>query len=313
MFQDRDGQPATFPRDLRGISGCPVWAIGDLVRPVAEWRPPRVAGVQTGAYQGSEVIRATRWVAVTTLLTEAFPNLRSRSRAGRHREQHAASNRAIQDLQYHLAALTGLLSFRKHDYGTRRGAACMTLVLAICTSDGVVLAADSRVRDAAGNTREDAKIWELPGNYAAVTYGCGPPGVPDAMTSFPGIGDTTDGAARNLVAHLARLPPAAEWGLFLAGHDADGFTVAQGEFPGGRTRVMHRAAAGAAAGWWWAGSVDPSSFPIWRGDEAFRFSADQATTYALALLQHAGDVASDTVGPPYRALIVRADRVVWSS
>ena len=76
VFQDRSGRAATFPRDLKGISGCAVWAIGDLTLPVEDWGPARVVGVQTGVYQESEVIRATRWVAVTTLLNETYPELR---------------------------------------------------------------------------------------------------------------------------------------------------------------------------------------------------------------------------------------------
>lgn len=76
VFRHRDGAAATFPRDLRGISGCAVWVLGDLAVPVDEWRPAQVVAVQTGVYQDSEVIRATRWVAVTTLLNEACPELR---------------------------------------------------------------------------------------------------------------------------------------------------------------------------------------------------------------------------------------------
>jgi len=75
-FEDKSGRAATLPRDLKGISGCPVWAIGDLSVPVEDWGPARAVGVETGVYQENAVIRATRWVAVTTLLHEAFPQLR---------------------------------------------------------------------------------------------------------------------------------------------------------------------------------------------------------------------------------------------
>ncbi len=73
-----DGSLATFPRDLKGISGCPVWLIGDHRIPAGEWHtlPVGLAGVQTGVYQDSGVIRVTRWIAVTTLIHEAFPRLR---------------------------------------------------------------------------------------------------------------------------------------------------------------------------------------------------------------------------------------------
>lgn len=73
-----DGSPATFPRDLKGISGCPVWLAGDQLIPVEDWQrlPVGLAGVQTGVYQESGAIRVTRWIAVTTLIHEAFPELR---------------------------------------------------------------------------------------------------------------------------------------------------------------------------------------------------------------------------------------------
>jgi hypothetical protein len=74
-----DGSPAVFPRDLKGISGCPVWLVGDQRIPAGDWQslPVGLAGVQTGVYQENGVIRVTRWTAVTTLIHEAFPELRS--------------------------------------------------------------------------------------------------------------------------------------------------------------------------------------------------------------------------------------------
>jgi hypothetical protein len=74
----KDGQAATGPRDLEGVSGCAVWNIGDLEVPLDQWRNrrPKVVAVNTGVYQKSQVGRATRWVAVTTLINEAFPELR---------------------------------------------------------------------------------------------------------------------------------------------------------------------------------------------------------------------------------------------
>ncbi len=66
-FMHRDGTAAKFPLDLKGISGGPVWKIGDLTAPIDEWQQlsSSLAGVQTGVYQPSQVIRVTRWVAVT--------------------------------------------------------------------------------------------------------------------------------------------------------------------------------------------------------------------------------------------------------
>jgi len=75
----RDGSPAAFPRDLKGISGCPVWLVGDQNIATGNWHNVRVgvAGVQSAVYQESGAIRVTRWIAVTTLIHEAFPELRS--------------------------------------------------------------------------------------------------------------------------------------------------------------------------------------------------------------------------------------------
>jgi hypothetical protein len=73
---DRSGRPATLLRRFVGISGCAVWAIGDLTIPIEDWGPPRVVGIETGVYQPSEVIRVTRWVAATTLINEVAPHVR---------------------------------------------------------------------------------------------------------------------------------------------------------------------------------------------------------------------------------------------
>lgn len=78
-FTRRNGMAAVFPRELEGVSGGPVWRIVDLNLPIKEWHrlSPRLAGVQTGVYQPSQVIRVTRWAAVTTLIHAAFPELRA--------------------------------------------------------------------------------------------------------------------------------------------------------------------------------------------------------------------------------------------
>ena len=77
-FTHRNGTVVIFPRDLKGISGGPVWRTADLNLPIERWHPlsPSLAGVQTGVYQPSQVIRVTRWAAVTTLIHAAFPELR---------------------------------------------------------------------------------------------------------------------------------------------------------------------------------------------------------------------------------------------
>jgi hypothetical protein len=75
---DQEGKIRAFPMDLGGISGCPVWRIGDLNIPLDKWHklPPKVVGVGTCVCQKA-IIRVTRWVAVTTLIDAAFPELRS--------------------------------------------------------------------------------------------------------------------------------------------------------------------------------------------------------------------------------------------
>ena len=77
-FSDRQGLPARFPGDLGGISGSSVWKIGDRATPIRDWksRAPKLVGVQIGVYHRKKIIKATRWIAVSTLLHEAFPALR---------------------------------------------------------------------------------------------------------------------------------------------------------------------------------------------------------------------------------------------
>jgi hypothetical protein len=78
QFQDLNGNDAPFPEKLSGISGCSVWRIGDLNVPIKNWdqEQSRIVAVQTGVYNSAQVIKATRWVAVSTLLHVAFPELR---------------------------------------------------------------------------------------------------------------------------------------------------------------------------------------------------------------------------------------------
>lgn len=76
IFASREGTRLQFPGDLGGISGCSVWMVGAQDVPVEDWSKPRVVAVQTSVYSNSQIIKATRWVAVSTLLYEAFPELR---------------------------------------------------------------------------------------------------------------------------------------------------------------------------------------------------------------------------------------------
>ena len=77
-FIKKNGELASMPRDLGGISGCGVWVVGDLAMPLEQWpnKSPKVVGVETGIYHQSRVVRATRWAAVTTLIHAAFADLR---------------------------------------------------------------------------------------------------------------------------------------------------------------------------------------------------------------------------------------------
>jgi len=77
-FRTRQGFAARMPADLRGVSGCSVWMIGDLTRPVTGWdrRASRIVGIETGVFPSRRAIKVTRWNAVTTLLYNAFPSLR---------------------------------------------------------------------------------------------------------------------------------------------------------------------------------------------------------------------------------------------
>lgn len=75
VFRNTTGASVPFPRGLGGISGCAVWVIGDLALAVEAWEPAQVVGVQTCVYHDSQLIRATRWGALTTLLGKADPSL----------------------------------------------------------------------------------------------------------------------------------------------------------------------------------------------------------------------------------------------
>ena len=77
-FADRNGVPLQFPKDLGGISGCSIWKICENDKPLQEWirYRPKIVAVQTGVYSEAQIIKGTRWVAVSTLLYHAFPDLR---------------------------------------------------------------------------------------------------------------------------------------------------------------------------------------------------------------------------------------------
>lgn len=78
VFCAKGNFPASFPQDIGGISGCSVWKIGDRRVPLAEWGSltQRVVAVETSVYCNRKIIKATKWIAVSTLLAEAFPDLK---------------------------------------------------------------------------------------------------------------------------------------------------------------------------------------------------------------------------------------------
>jgi len=77
-FRMRSGASARLPNDIQGMSGCSVWQIGDVRIPADHWHADQVKliAVETSVYPNRSIIKATRWVAVTTLLYTAFPELR---------------------------------------------------------------------------------------------------------------------------------------------------------------------------------------------------------------------------------------------
>ncbi len=76
-FADRNGVSLKFPKDLGGISGCSIWKIGEYNKPLHEWKRyrPKIVAVQTSVYSEAQIIKGTRWIAVSILLYQAFPDL----------------------------------------------------------------------------------------------------------------------------------------------------------------------------------------------------------------------------------------------
>ena len=77
-YFDRHGAAVPFPRGLGGMSGCSAWCVGNLDVPIERWsqQKPRLAGIQTGVYHSSKIIKVSRWIAVATLILAVFPELR---------------------------------------------------------------------------------------------------------------------------------------------------------------------------------------------------------------------------------------------
>jgi hypothetical protein len=76
---DRQGKHLKFPKDLGGISGCSVWMVGNRnkLAPKSQLKYPKVVAVETAVYPDTQIIKATKWICVSTLLWEAFPEVRT--------------------------------------------------------------------------------------------------------------------------------------------------------------------------------------------------------------------------------------------
>jgi hypothetical protein len=180
----------------------------------------------------------------------------------------------------------------------------MTLVLAVCKPDAVVLAADSKVGDGRGGSSTDDKIWQLRGGYGIVTWGCGPVGVPATVSAYVPNAVDVRSAAEGLMAHLSVLPRAGEWGFFLGGVDSSGARMAQGLLPSGKINFL------GSFGYWGAGAIGVATLPAWRGDILSRPVSEIAAN-ALLLLEQAAVVDSASIGPPHRALVIHGGASRW--
>lgn len=73
------GRRTRFPKDLNGVSGCPVWRITRRGFR-ANWTPPeaRVVGVETSVYNlgNLKAVKATSWALVLQLIRDRYPELR---------------------------------------------------------------------------------------------------------------------------------------------------------------------------------------------------------------------------------------------
>lgn len=77
-YRGLDGTMLNFPEDLRGVSGCGVWMIGDRLTEPQTWKlnTPKLVGVETGVFNDPKSINVLRWIIVTTLIHSAYPDLR---------------------------------------------------------------------------------------------------------------------------------------------------------------------------------------------------------------------------------------------
>ena len=69
---------APFPQELKGMSGCCVWKIGDRRRPFEEQSRDNawLVGIETGVFGGKQCIKATRWAVALEVIFKQYPFLR---------------------------------------------------------------------------------------------------------------------------------------------------------------------------------------------------------------------------------------------
>lgn len=77
-LRTRTGHRVNLVRGVAGVSGGGVWRIGQPGLSPEHWRQEdaKVVGVVTGVYNDAQVIKATKWVFVTKLIYEVFPEIR---------------------------------------------------------------------------------------------------------------------------------------------------------------------------------------------------------------------------------------------
>ena len=70
QFKNENGFVLDFPRDLKGVSGSPVWTFSG-----EEGGTPELVGIQTGVYPEHKAIKVTRADILVAFLAEVCPEL----------------------------------------------------------------------------------------------------------------------------------------------------------------------------------------------------------------------------------------------
>jgi len=77
QMSDLSDRAANTLRDLKGLSGGPVWMVGTSGTNPATWGRdlPKLVGLQVGVYPERDLVRATRWSVVLGFLKRRYPEL----------------------------------------------------------------------------------------------------------------------------------------------------------------------------------------------------------------------------------------------